>query len=206
MYFNEKEDTNIDKEFKKEPKFDFQKYKKIIIIGGIALLVLIIIIIAILAFKNRKVYYLYLNGGNEINVYKGSNYIDPGYEARDNYNHNLNNAVIVTGTVDENTIGTYNIRYTLKDKTVTRIVNVIASQSQFTKIYLEGSKEMTIKLGSVYHEPGYYYNDVLVGDIRDRIKVNGKVNTSKAGKYRLTYTVVNSENVTITAERIVTVE
>lgn len=203
MYFNEKEDTNIDKEFKKESKFDFQKYKKYIIIGGIALL---IIIIAIIYAMNRKVYYLNLNGGYEINIYKGSEFVDPGYNARDNRNNNLNNLVVVSGNVDENTIGTYKIKYTLKNRKVTRTVNVIESQSQFTKIYLEGSKEMTIKLGSVYHEPGYYYNDVLVGDIRDRIKVNGKVNTSKAGKYRLTYTVVNSENVTITAERIVTVE
>ena len=203
MYFNEKEDTNIDKEFKKESKFDFQKYKKYIIIGGIALL---IIIIAIIYVMNRKVYYLNLNGGHEINIYKGSEFVDPGYNARDNRNNNLNNLVVVSGNVDENTIGTYKIKYTLKNRKVTRTVNVIESQSQFTKIYLEGSKEMTIKLGSVYHEPGYYYNDIIVGDMRDRIKVNGKVNTSKAGKYRLTYTVVNSENVTITAERLVTVE
>ena len=206
MYFNEKEDTNIDKEFKREKKFDFEKYKKIIIIGGVALLVLLIIIIAILFLKNRTVYYLNLNGGNEINVYKGVEFVDPGYNASDNHGHNLNNAVVINGIVDENTIGTYNIRYTLKNKTVTRIVNVIASQSQFTKIYLEGEKEMTIKLGEEYKEPGYYYNDIIVGDMRNKIKVNGKVDTSKAGKYRLTYTVVNSENVTITAERLVTVE
>lgn len=206
MYFNEKEDTNIDKEFKKEKKFDFQKYKKIIIIGGITFLVLLIIIIAILFLKNRTIYYLKLNGGNEINVYKGSEFIDPGYNASDNHSHDLNNAVIVSGNVDEDVIGTYSIKYTLKNKEVTRIVNVIASQSQFTKIYLEGEKEMTIKVGEEYKEPGYYYNDILVGDMRNKIEVNGNVDTSKAGKYRLIYTVVNSENVTITAERIVTVE
>ena len=206
MYFNEKEDNNIDKEFKKEKKFDFEKYKKIIIFGGIAFLLLLIIIIAIVLLKNRTIYYLSLNGEREINVYKGVSFVDPGYEARDNHNNNLNNLVIVSGSVDENTIGTYNIRYTLKDKTISRVVNVIASQSQFTKIFLEGETEMTIKLGSVYQEPGYYYNDIIVGDMRDKIKVNGKVDTSKVGKYRLTYTVVNSENVTITAERLVTVE
>ena len=122
MYFNEKEDTNIDKEFKKEKKVDFQKYKKVIIIGAAVLLFLLIIIIAILFFKNRTIYYLNLNGGSEINVYKGAEFVDPGYNASDNHNHNLNNLVTVNGNVDEDIIGTYNIRYTLKDKTVTRII------------------------------------------------------------------------------------
>lgn len=206
MYFNEKEDTNIDKEFKNDNKFNFEKNKKWIIIGGIALLVLILIIAAIIFLKNRKVYFITLNGGNEINVYKGVEFIDPGYRAYDNHGNNSNNLVKINGKVNEEVIGTYKITYTIKNKSISRTVNVIASQSQFTKIFLEGNTSMTIKVGEKYVEPGYYYNDVRDGDMKEKIEINGTVDTSKQGKYRLTYTVVNSEGVTITAERLVTVE
>ena len=207
MYFNDKEDTNIDDVFKQEKKsFNFEEYKKPIIIGGIILLLLLIILIIILVAKNRKVYSIILNSGNEISVYRGIEFIDPGYKAFDNHQNDLTNSVVVSGTVDTDTIGEYILKYSLKNKSVERKVNVIVSQSQFTKIYLEGEKEMTIKVGEAYVEPGYYYNDILVGDMTDKIVVNGTVDSTKAGKYRISYTVVNSEDVTITAERVVTVE
>ncbi len=206
MYFNEKEDTNIDKEFKNTNKFDFEKNKGTIIITGIIILLLIIIAIVIIYLKNKKVYYIELNGGSEINVYEGIEFIDPGYIAYDNRGNDLSSSVTTNGKVDEEVIGTYQIVYTLYNKSVKRLVNVIASQSKFNKIYLEGEITMTLKVGEEYVEPGYYYNDIKVGDMHDKISVNGTVDTSKPGTYRLTYTVVNSEEMTVTAERIVIVE
>ena len=206
MYFNEKEDTNIDKEFKQSNKIDPDKAKKYLLIGGLILLLLIIVIIAIFVMKNHKTYYLELNGGSEISVYEGSEFIDPGYIAYDNKQNVLTDSVVVSGDVNINVVGTYTLTYTIKDKSATRTVNVIASQSQYTKIYLEGEKTITIKVGQEYVEPGYYYNDMKAGDMRDKIVVNGTVDTSKPGKYRITYTVTNTDNVTITAERLVIVE
>ena len=206
MYFNEKEDTNIDKEFKQSNKINSEKTKKILLIGGLIFLLLLIIIIVIFVIKNRKIYYLTLNGDSEIKVYEGVEFVDPGYVAYDNHRNILTDSVVVNGSVNENVVGTYVITYTLKNKSATRTVNVIASQSQFTKIYLEGDKTITIKVGEEYVEPGYYYNDIKAGDMRDKIIVNGTVDTSKPGKYRITYTIVNTDEVTITAERLVIVE
>lgn len=206
MYFNEKEDTNIDKEFKNSNKLDPEKNRKMLIIGGIILLLIIAIVLIFLFLKNRKTYYIELNGGNSINVYEGMEFVDPGYIAYDNHHNSLTNSVVVNGNVNEKVIGSYTITYSLKNKSVSRVVNVIASQAQYTRIYLKGDKIMKLKVGEAYNEPGYYYNDIKVGDMHDQIKVNGTVDSSKAGQYRITYSVVNSEEVTITAERVVIVE
>ena len=206
MYFNEKEDTNIDKEFKKNKKHDFENSKKIFTIIGLILLFLIIIIVVVLFLKNRTTYYLNLNGSTNINIYEGVEFTDPGYYAYDNHRNDLTNSVIVSGNVDTDTVGTYTITYSLKNRVAQRVVNVIASQSQFTKIILEGDTIMTVPVGSEYIEPGYYYSDLKVGDMRDKVVVNGKVDTTKPGRYRITYSVVNSDDVTITTERIIIVE
>ena len=89
MYFNEnKENTNIDSEFKSEKKlnFDFDKYKKPLMIAGGILLFIILLIIIILILKGRNKYHIVLNGDENIIIYQGANFIDPGYIAYDNSN------------------------------------------------------------------------------------------------------------------------
>ena len=59
MYFNEnKENTNIDSEFKKKNGFNFNDYKKPLIIAGIIILFIIIIIIIIALSKGKKNYFI----------------------------------------------------------------------------------------------------------------------------------------------------
>ena len=61
MYFNEnKENTNIDSEFKGNNKFDIEKYKKPLIIGGGILLFIILLIIIIILLGGRQKYYIRL--------------------------------------------------------------------------------------------------------------------------------------------------
>ncbi|WP_297439306.1 carbohydrate-binding protein, partial [uncultured Clostridium sp.] len=43
------------------------------------------------------------------------------------------------------------------------------------------------------------------GDLTSKIKVTGKVDTSKAGKYTLTYSITDSKGEVTTAKRVVTV-
>ena len=57
-------------------------------------------------------------------------------------------------------------------------------------IILKGDKEVTLEYGKVYKEKGYtasYFNHNLT----NKVKVSGKVNNKKIGKYKITYKVNN---------------
>ena len=62
------------------------------------------------------------------------------------------------------------------------------------KIKLKGSSIMYLELGKNYKEPGYTATDNCLGNINDRVKVSGEVNSSKSGKYVLTYSVKDDYN------------
>ena len=207
MYFNEnKEDTNIDEEFKKTRKldFDFERYRRpIIIIGAIILLLIIILIIVGLA-KNKTKYYIDLNEPIEMTIGKDSVYTEPGYNGYDNKNRTYD--VTVNGEVDTSQAGTYEITYTLHNTTKKRIVKVIDTPDKPTNIHINGGKNITIELGSKYEELGYSAIDFVDGDLTSQVKVSGTVNTNKKGIYRLTYTVTNSKGITTVETRVVTVE
>ena len=71
-----------------------------------------------------------LEGDDEVFVIEGHEYIDPGYNAYDTVDGNLNDKVVVEGIVDTNIVGEYIIKYRVtnsagKTKEETRTVNVI---------------------------------------------------------------------------------
>ena len=204
MYFNERENTNIDKELRKKKKIKFDMKK--LIVGGIILGVIIIALLLIFFLMKTPRYSLNLNGDKEITIYQGSVYNELGYEAHDNKNNNLNGEVSIQSNLDPNTIGTYTITYTLYNKTKTRVVKVIERPAIITVVYLNGDKNMTISLGSTYEEPGYSAVDAIDGDLTNKVKINGHVDTSKRGTYSITYSVVNSQGVTTAEVRTVTVQ
>lgn len=61
------------------------------------------------------------------------------------------------------------------------------------KIKLVGDSELRLNINDKYDEPGVeaVLNDK---DISKRVKVDGKVDTSKVGKYEVTYSVTNDKN------------
>ncbi|MGL4655541.1 MAG: immunoglobulin-like domain-containing protein [Sarcina sp.] len=75
------------------------------------------------------------------------------------------------------------------------------------KPVLNGVSDKTIKVGENFDAlAGITANDKEDGDITSKIKVSGSVDTNKAGKYTLTYTVTDSKNQTTTATRVITVQ
>lgn len=58
-------------------------------------------------------------------------------------------------------------------------------------ITLNGEREITIRQGSAYNEPGYHATDNVDGDITASVKVSGTVDINKEGTYTLTYTVTD---------------
>ncbi|MBR2827920.1 MAG: polysaccharide deacetylase family protein [Bacilli bacterium] len=58
----------------------------------------------------------------------------------------------------------------------------------FPQIHLKGGSKISVNYKSTYKERGYKAS-YLGKDLTKKVKVNGKVNTSKMGKYKVTYQV-----------------
>lgn len=207
MYFKEKEDTNIDKEFEKEKKsifnFDFKQInpKTLLFIGGGVILLFLIIFIIVSLTSNKKNYTITLVGEENITINLGDEYIEPGYNA---YNGGIDvtSDVEITSTLDTSKPGEYEILYSIGNANVIRYVKVLENIDA-TYIYLSGKKEMYLEVGEKFTEPGYQVYDSKEQGLTDKVVVTGKVDTSKVGTYRLTYTVVNSRNKTTSVVRTV---
>lgn len=211
MYFNQKDDTNIDAEFQKDNllsrflNFLF-KYKIIIIIF---LVVIILLITMIIVFTTKKTpQYLELKGDDIVTIYQGDDYIEPGYVAYNSRNENLIDEVVIDSNLNNNVIGKYEVIYSLGDITKTRIINIIQKPKEYTFIHLNtvnNSKNIYLKINEQYKEPGYQALSSTGVDLTDKVKVTGKIDVSKKGIYELIYSVNDSNNVTISASRKVIV-
>ena len=143
MYFNEnKNDTNIDKDFKdnKSSLSSFfsliDKYKKILIISIIVIFLIIILLFVFKKGNNESIIqYLELHGEEIITIYQGSDYIEPGYNAYNSNNVDLNEDVIIHSSLNNKEIGEYEITYTLGDIVKTRKVKVIENPKEYTYIH-----------------------------------------------------------------------
>lgn len=204
MYFNEKEETNIDHQFKNEKQFSLKNIKPIYwIIAGIVLLVAIIAIIVVVMLNRGDKYTIELNGEEKITITIGEPYVEPGYNAYDKKNNDVTSLVEITSNVDTSKLGEYEVLYTIDGITKVRYVTVNEGS---TYIHLLGDINMHLKVGDKYIEPGYEVYDSANQNLTKKVKVSGIVDTSKAGTYQITYTVVNSRNKTVTAKRYVIVK
>lgn len=73
------------------------------------------------------------------------------------------------------------------------------------EIKLNGNSIITININEDYKDPGATANDNKDGNITDKIKMSGKVDTSKVGTYTITYTVEDSSGNKATVTRKVIV-
>jgi hypothetical protein len=137
-----------------------------------------------------------LMGQNPMNLTLGTPYVEPGYTATDNYDGTITASVVVTGTVDYNTVGTYILRYNVSDSNgnpaveKTRTVNVVNDSPPV--ITLSGANPVTLEVGTPYVEPGYTAIDDRDGDITASVVVTGSVNHTIVGTYTLHYNVTDS--------------
>lgn len=82
----------------------------------------------------------------------------------------------------------------------------VSETSLAPEITLIGNQKITLNIGESYTERGAKATDSVDGDLTDKIKISGNVNTSRAGTYTITYTVTNSKNLTATAVRTIVVK
>ena len=205
MYFKDKEDTNIDKEFEKEKKKVLNLNPKTLIFigGGIILLFIVIFIISSLSGNNKNNYYIELVGDETITINLGDEYIEPGFSAY-NGNTDVTSSVEITSTVDTKNPGEYEVLYSIGSANVIRYVKVVENIDA-TYIHLTGKQNMYLEIGEKYVEPGYQVYDSKEQNLTEKVVITGKVDTSKKGTYRLTYTVVNSRNKTTSVVRTIVV-
>lgn len=205
MYFKDKEDTNIDKEFEKEKKKVLNLNPKTLIFigGGIILLFIVIFIISSLSGNNKNNYYIELVGDETITINLGDEYIEPGFSAY-NGNTDVTSSVEITSTVDTKNPGEYEVLYSIGSANVIRYVKVVENIDA-TYIHLTGQQNMYLEIGEKYVEPGYQVYDSKEQNLTEKVVITGKVDTSKKGTYRLTYTVVNSRNKTTSVVRTIVV-
>ncbi len=81
-------------------------------------------------FKTDNEPSIELKGKEKIYLYKGYNYKEPGYEAKDDCDGDLTDKVKVEGSVDKDNLGTYEITYSVmnsneKKREIKRVIEVI---------------------------------------------------------------------------------
>jgi len=139
-----------------------------------------------------------LLGDNPVTVVQGTTYTDAGATASDIEDGGLTASIIVTGSVDTSTLGTYVLTYNVQDAAgnfaapVTRTVSVVEEIILDTiapVITLLGNNPESVALGDTYTDAGATALDDVDGDITANIVVANPVDTSTLGLYTITYNV-----------------
>jgi len=157
-----------------------------------------------------------LKGSASMEMNEGATYTEPGYTAIDNVDGDISHLVTVTGNVQSAFAGKYTLTYTSIDKAgnmakATRTVTVkaapVAAPASVPPVISQiGSNPIILHLGgSPYVEQGAKATCNLDGDISHLIKMSGTVDTSKAGTYKVTYSVTNSAGLSASVTREVRV-
>lgn len=140
--------------------------------------------------SKRKGYVTYkLNGKDNIKLRFGDDYKEEYVSF--SINNKKNNNIIIKSNLNTKKIGDYIVLYKLDNKYyLFRKVSVIDDVKP--EINLLGKEEMIIDYGSNYKEPYFTATDNYDGDIKNKVKIKGKVNTKRSGTYKLTYKVSDS--------------
>ena len=147
-----------------------------------------------------------LVGSPTIELTIGNAFTDPGATAKDNIDGDLTASIIISGTVDTSSTGSYTISYSILDITgnsasVTRTV-IVYKDTTVPMITLIGSSTVYLGSGITFSDPGAIATDNIDDDLTSTIITSGTVDYSMTGTYSITYSVSdifgNSTSVTRT--------
>ncbi len=157
-----------------------------------------------------------LSGQSPVIIAHGGAYIEPGFNAYDNRDGNLTSSVVVVSNVDTNTLGEYEVRYTVEDsvgnkETMTRKIVVKDKTKPVITLNRFGANDKIIYLvkGNSYNDPGVTLSDNIdsVGNISLVTTGVEKIDTSKVGTYNIIYTATDkSGNVSSLTRQVIVME
>lgn len=149
---------------------------------------------------------LVLNGDENDTVEFGKEYTDPGFKANDGYDGDITNNVTVTNNKLEN--GDIEYHYSVTDSSsnkAEKVRYVKVTDKTAPVLKLNGSSIINIKTGGTYTEQGATASDNKDGDLTNKITKEGNVDTSKDGKYKVTYKVKDNNGNESSMERTILV-
>jgi len=141
---------------------------------------------------------LTLEGDKFINVSLGEAYGDAGATAIDDVDGDLSSTIVIIGSVDTSTVGSYVLVYSVIDAAgnealLSRTVIVVDIIDTIAPILtLQGIADLNHPVGMVYSDSGVIAVDNVDGDLSANIIVTGSVDSSTIGRYILTYNVSDS--------------
>ena len=146
-------------------------------------------------------------GGEEYNQSYSTGFEEPGVKAIDNYDGDITDKIKTTKEdIDDNH---YNLKYIVEDSSgnkAEKIRKITIVDNIPPVIDIKGLSNMTVMLGQPYEEKGATAIDEKDGDVTDKIVIEGSVDTSKEGTYKITYKVSDSKGNEATKERVVNVK
>ncbi len=131
-----------------------------------------------------------LKGDKVYNLSYSAEYEEPGFTVEDNSSENLAEKVKISKEEINET--EYDIIYSVEDSSGNMAVErrkVLVIDDIAPVISLNGNANMRIPINSTYKEKGATAIDEKDGDLSDKIEISGNVNTSKAGEYKIKYTI-----------------
>ena len=161
--------------------------------------------------EDTKVPVITLSGKATVQVEAKGTYVDAGVSATDSYDGDLTGSVVMTGSVEVNSVGTYVLSYNVSDSSgntaleVRRIVTVGDSGTPVIK--QKGEISVFHEAGTPYVDAGASASDTLDGDLTGSILSNSSVNVDAVGIYTVTYSVSDSSgNAAVGVVRTVNVQ
>ena len=153
--------------------------------------------------KKNVTYQFELKGNKIINLDVGDTYEEPGFIAVNSNNEDVSKMVSITGEVNTNKAGNYQLIYTLKignyNKKLVRTVNVKQTKKNELIMNLNGEETIYLNKTEVYKELGVTAKiDNL--DVSNKVRVVSDLKNGIPGKYKIKY-IYQDENINKTITR-----
>lgn len=136
-----------------------------------------------------------LSGGDTIRLNQCGVYTEPGFNTIDNVDGNLTSTTNVSGSIDENTPGLYELVYraidTKKNEGVVKRVVEITADTVAPEIFLKGNDTVFVEVFDDYVDAGYNLGDNCQSI--DTHFVNSTVNISITDTYQVTITAIDDD-------------
>ena len=187
----------------------FKIFIRTYMILAVAFLILSASILTYNTVESYKVVPKIVLGGETIETLALNNkYNDPGYKGIVG-NTDESKKVVVVSDVDTTKIGTYTIKYILKNNKgkneVYKTRKVIVIDSESPTIQLLGDPIIKLYVNSKYAEPGYIATDNYDGDISNHVLIDNTLDLAKAGTYIISYSVKDTSGNIAAAYRTIIV-